>query len=124
MPQKNLALEALRRLLNNEIKLRSRKNIVEARSFRDLLENAILRYQNMAINAAQVINDPVARTGILPPNSRKIASGRSRRNSVSFQNVLNPHGRVWAWRKARSVGATTEGTSRLRPISSLIGLNS
>ncbi|MBI3466030.1 MAG: DUF3387 domain-containing protein, partial [Planctomycetes bacterium] len=44
MPQKNLALEALRRLLNDEIKLRSRKNIVEARSFRDLLENAILRY--------------------------------------------------------------------------------
>lgn len=59
MPQKNLALEALRRLLNDEIKLRSRKNIVEARSFRELLESAILRYQNMAINAAQVIEEMI-----------------------------------------------------------------
>jgi type I restriction enzyme R subunit len=59
MPQKNLALEALRRLLNDEIKDRSRKNIVEARSFRELLENAILRYQNMAINAAQVIDEMI-----------------------------------------------------------------
>jgi type I restriction enzyme R subunit len=58
MPQKNLALEALR-LLNDEIKLRSRKNIVEAHSFRDLLESAILRYQNMAINAAQVIDEMI-----------------------------------------------------------------
>ena len=57
MPQKNLALEALRRLLNDEIKLRARKNIVEARSLRDLLENAVVRYQNMAINAAQVIEE-------------------------------------------------------------------
>jgi type I restriction enzyme R subunit len=59
MPQKNLALEALRRLLNDEIRLRSRKNIVEAQSFRDLLESAILRYQNMAINAAQVIDEMI-----------------------------------------------------------------
>jgi type I restriction enzyme R subunit len=41
MPQRNLAVELLRRLLNNESRSRSRRNAVQARSFRELLETAI-----------------------------------------------------------------------------------
>jgi type I restriction enzyme R subunit len=44
MPQRNLALEALRKLLNDEIKVRERKNIVQARNFSEMLEDAIQRY--------------------------------------------------------------------------------
>jgi type I restriction enzyme R subunit len=55
MPQKNLALELLRKLLNDEIRSRSGKNVIQARSFADLLEQTIRRYQNRAINAAEVI---------------------------------------------------------------------
>lgn len=55
MPQKNLALELLRKLLNDEIRSRSGKNVVQARSFADLLEQTIRRYQNRAIDAAEVI---------------------------------------------------------------------
>lgn len=55
LPQKNLALELLRKLLNDEIRTRSGKNAVQARSFVDLLEKTILRYQNRSIDAAQVI---------------------------------------------------------------------
>lgn len=55
MPQKNLALELLRKLLNDEIRSRSGRNVVQARSFADLLEQTIRRYQNRAIDAAEVI---------------------------------------------------------------------
>jgi type I restriction enzyme R subunit len=55
LPQKNLALELLRKLINDEIKTRSGKNAVQARSFADLLDKTIVRYQNRSIDAAQVI---------------------------------------------------------------------
>ena len=57
MPQRNLAVELLRKLLSGEIKTRSKKNVVQARSFRELLEQAIRRYQNRAIETAQVIEE-------------------------------------------------------------------
>lgn len=57
LPQRNLAIELLRKLLANEIKLRSQKNIVQARSFTELLEAAIRRYQNRALETAEVIEE-------------------------------------------------------------------
>ena len=60
MPYKNLAVEMLRNLLEGEIKARGRKNVVQARSFAELLENAIKRYQNRAIETAQVIEELIA----------------------------------------------------------------
>lgn len=60
IPQRNLAVELLRKLLAGEIKLRGRKNLVQARSFADLLDQAIMRYQNRAIEAAQVIEELIA----------------------------------------------------------------
>ena len=57
IPQKNLAYEALKKLLNEEIKLISRKNIVKGRSFAELLEKTIKQYTNKAIEAAQVIEE-------------------------------------------------------------------
>ncbi len=60
LPQKNLAVELLRKLLNGEIKTRRRKNIVQARSFAEMLDNAIRRYQSRAIETAQVIEELIA----------------------------------------------------------------
>ncbi len=57
MPQKNLAVELLRKLLSGEIRTRGRKNVVQARSFADMLEQTLRRYQNRAIEAAQVIEE-------------------------------------------------------------------
>jgi len=56
MPQRNLAAELLQKLLKGEIKQRQRKNVVQARSFSEMLEQTIHRYQNRAISAAQVID--------------------------------------------------------------------
>jgi type I restriction enzyme R subunit len=55
MPQKNLAFEALKRLLNDDIKFRQKKNLIQARSFEDLLDKAIKAYTNKSIETAQVI---------------------------------------------------------------------
>jgi type I restriction enzyme R subunit len=60
MPQRNLALEVLRKLLSDEIKARSRKNLVQSRSFAEMLDNTIKKYQNRSVDAAQVIAELVA----------------------------------------------------------------
>jgi type I restriction enzyme R subunit len=60
MPQRNLAVELLRKLLAGEIRTRGRKNVVQARSFSEMLAQALRRYQNRAIEAAQVIEELIA----------------------------------------------------------------
>lgn len=57
MPQRNLAVELLQKLLKGEIKLRSRRNVVQARAFSEMLEQALRRYQNRAIETAKVIEE-------------------------------------------------------------------
>ena len=60
MPERNLAVELLAKLLKGEIKSRSRRNVVEARSFEKMLEEAVRRYQNRAVETAQVIEELIA----------------------------------------------------------------
>jgi type I restriction enzyme R subunit len=60
MPHRNLAVELLRKLLQGELNIRQRKNIVQARSFAEMLEQAIRRYQNRAIETVQVIEELIA----------------------------------------------------------------
>jgi type I restriction enzyme R subunit len=55
MPQKNLAIELLRKLLNDELKQRMNKNLVQSRSFTELLERTIRAYQNRTLESAEVI---------------------------------------------------------------------
>ncbi|MBN2103057.1 type I restriction endonuclease subunit R [bacterium] len=57
LPQKNLALELLKKLINDEIKTRSKKNVIQARSFAEMLEQAVKKYQNRAIEAAEIIQE-------------------------------------------------------------------
>jgi type I restriction enzyme R subunit len=57
LPQRNLALELLKKLINDEIKTRSKKNVVQARSFAEMLEQSVRKYQNRAIETAEVIQE-------------------------------------------------------------------
>jgi len=57
LPHKNLAVEALERLLNEEIKARAKSNVVQARTFAEKLEEAIRAYQNRTVEAAKVIEE-------------------------------------------------------------------
>lgn len=57
MPRKNLALELLKRLLNDEIKDRKKTNLVQGKKFSELLAEAVKRYQNGLLDSAQVIEE-------------------------------------------------------------------
>jgi type I restriction enzyme R subunit len=57
MPRRNLAVELLQKLLKGEVNIRRRTNVVQARSFAEMLEQTLRRYQNRAIEAAQVIEE-------------------------------------------------------------------
>jgi type I restriction enzyme, R subunit len=57
LPQKNLAIELLRRLLADEVKTRSKRNLVQSRSFAEMLEKAVRAYQNRALETAKIIEE-------------------------------------------------------------------
>ena len=57
MKQRNLAVELLQKLLKGELAARRRKNVVQARSFAEMLERTLGRYRNRAVEAAQVIEE-------------------------------------------------------------------
>ncbi len=57
MPQKNLAVEALRRLLDDEIRARFRTNVVQSRRFSQMLEDSLRRYENRVVSAVEVIEE-------------------------------------------------------------------
>jgi type I restriction enzyme R subunit len=59
MKHKNLALEVLKKLLNDEIKIRSKHNIVQSRGLMEMLESSIKRYQNNLITAAEIIQEMI-----------------------------------------------------------------
>ncbi|HQA28448.1 MAG TPA: HsdR family type I site-specific deoxyribonuclease, partial [Brevefilum fermentans] len=60
MEHKNLALETLKKLLNDEIKARAKKNLVQSKKLMELLESSIKRYHNKIITAAEVIDELIA----------------------------------------------------------------
>jgi type I restriction enzyme R subunit len=60
MPQKNLAVELLQRLIKDEVKTKFKTNVVKQRKFSDLLEKSLGKYANRAIEAAQVIEELIA----------------------------------------------------------------
>lgn len=59
LPEKNLAVELLQRLLEGEVKSKFAANVVQQRKFSELLTNVITRYQNRSIETAQVMEELV-----------------------------------------------------------------
>jgi type I restriction enzyme R subunit len=57
MPQRNLAVELLQKLLKGEIRNRSRRNLVQSRAFSEMLEESLRRYQNRTIETAKIIEE-------------------------------------------------------------------
>jgi type I restriction enzyme R subunit len=88
MPQRNLAVELLQKLLKGEIGTRRRKNVVQARSFAEMLEQTIRRYQNRAIEAAQVIEELIQLArDMREANARGEALGLSE-DELAFYDAL------------------------------------
>ncbi len=57
MEHKNIALEVLKKLLNDEIKARTKKNLIQSKTLMEMLENSIKKYHNKIITAAEVIDE-------------------------------------------------------------------
>lgn len=57
MEHKNIALEVLRKLLNDEISVRMQRNLVQGRSLMEMLEHSIAKYHNKVITAVEVIDE-------------------------------------------------------------------
>ncbi|MFA7426029.1 MAG: type I restriction endonuclease subunit R [Desulfosarcinaceae bacterium] len=88
MPQRNLAVEMLRKLLDGEIRARGRKNVVQSRSFAELLEIAIKKYQNRAIETAQVIEELIALAKNLREAARRGEQLGLNDDEVAFYDAL------------------------------------
>jgi type I restriction enzyme R subunit len=88
LPQKNLAVELLRKLLNNEIRTRGRRNVVRARLFSEMLEGAIRKYQNRAIQTAQVIEELIGLAKQIREEAAKGAELGLTEDEVAFYDAL------------------------------------
>jgi type I restriction enzyme R subunit len=88
MPQRNLAVEMLRKLLEGEIKTRGRKNIVQSRSFAEMLEKSLARYQNRAIETAQVIEELIALARELREADRRGDELGLTQDEIAFYDAL------------------------------------
>ncbi|MGD1082238.1 MAG: HsdR family type I site-specific deoxyribonuclease [Candidatus Sulfotelmatobacter sp.] len=88
IPQKNLAVELLQKLLKDEIKTRSRRNVVKSRLFSALLESSIRKYQNRAIQAAQVIEELIGLAKQMREESAKGEELGLSEDEVAFYDAL------------------------------------
>ena len=88
MKQRNLAVELLQKLLQGELAVRKRKNVVQARSFAEMLEQTVRRYANRAIEAAQVIEELIQLArDMREANARGEALGLSE-DELAFYDAL------------------------------------
>jgi len=88
MPQKNLALQALRKLIDGEIRAGNRTGVVRTRAFSERLEEAIARYHGNAITAAEAIQALIALAkDIRAERQRGEAAGLSR-EEIAFYDAL------------------------------------
>ena len=88
MPQRNLAVELLLKLLKGELSTRRRKNVVQARSFAEMLEQTIRRYQNRAIEAAQVIEELIQLAKEMREANARGESLRLSEDELAFYDAL------------------------------------
>jgi type I restriction enzyme, R subunit len=88
LPYRNLAVELLERLLSGEIKRREKRNLVQARSFREMLEDAIQRYQNRSIETAQIILELIEMAKTLREADRRGEALGLTEDELAFYDAL------------------------------------
>lgn len=88
LEQKNLALETLRKLLGDQIRVSERSNLVRSRKFREALEDALLRYTNKAITTAEMIARLIDLAKDLREAQRQDAALGLRDEEVTFYDAL------------------------------------
>ncbi len=91
MPQKNLAFEALKRLLTDQIKLRLKKSIVQGRSFAELLDKTVKRYINRSIEAAQALEELIELAKKIREDQKRGEMLHLNEDEIAFYDALADH---------------------------------
>ncbi len=91
MPQKNLAFEMLKKLLNDEIKIRQKKNLVQAKSFAEMLDKAIKAYTNKSIETAQIIEQLIDLARKMRDEQKRNQKLGLNEDEVAFYDALVDH---------------------------------
>jgi type I restriction enzyme R subunit len=88
LPRKNLALELLKRLLNDEIKKRSGINLIQGKKFSEMLADAVKRYQNGLIEAAQIIDELIKLALEIKEADKRGEKLNLRQDELAFYDAL------------------------------------
>jgi len=92
MKHKNLALELLKKLLNNEIKTRARTNFVKSRKLLEMLENSIRRYQNNLLTTTEIIQELIDLAKKIKEADNQGERLGLNEDEVAFYNALEANG--------------------------------
>ena len=93
-PHKNLQLELLRKLLNDEIKSVSRRNVVQGKKFSEMLEKTLLAYTNRSLEAAQVILELIEMAKQMRDEPKRGNKLGLTEDELAFYDALVAHGGV------------------------------
>ena len=88
MERKTLAFELLKKLLNDEIKTRTRKNLIQSRKLSEMLENAIRKYQNNLLTTAQVIEELIKLAKDIRHSNKRGEKLNLSENELAFYDAL------------------------------------
>lgn len=88
IPQKNLAVELLQRLLKEEVQSRFKTNVVQQKRFSELLQASLAKYANRSIEAAQVIEELIAMAKQFRDDAEKVAAMGMTPAEVAFYDAL------------------------------------
>ncbi len=91
---KNLQLELLKKLINDEIKSQSNRNVVQARKFSEMLEQTLKKYQNRTIEAAQVIMELIELAKQMRDSPKRGDGLGLTEDELAFYDALADHGNV------------------------------
>jgi type I restriction enzyme R subunit len=91
---KNLQLELLKKLINDEIRTQSRRNLVQARKFSEMLEQTLIRYQNRTIESAQVIQELIDLAKSMRDAPKRGEALGLNEDEMAFYDALVDHGEV------------------------------
>ena len=88
LKHKNLAIELLKRLINDEIKIKARKNLVKSKEFSEMLEEAVKRYHNKTIESAQIIEELIKLAKEIRESDKRGEELRLSEDELAFYDAL------------------------------------
>jgi type I restriction enzyme R subunit len=88
LPYRNLAIEMLEKLLNDEIKVRSKKNLIIGRSFADMLENTVKKYQNRLVESSIIIEELIGLAKMMREANRRGEQLGLTEDELAFYDAL------------------------------------